>query len=98
MDGRVKRKEARTECFLLDISIGKITKKYLMFQIACAKIPNRLNTINIVEKGYECVRYQKMLTVEHYTSFRESRSPAVSLLKNKVGIEFPTGAASVNFQ
>ena len=73
-----------------------LSKKALMFQKTCA-------TIGIdIEKGMDGAGWQLLqkswLATDGYTFFRERESPAESSLKNKVIIDFHTGAAAENRQ
>ena len=59
-----------------------------MFQKNCARIKNDIKKALMVQA--------KQIATDDYTFSRERESPAESSLKNKVIIDFHTGAAAVN--
>ena len=59
-----------------------------MFQKNCVRIEIDIEKAQMVQV--------KQFTTDDYTFFRERESPAESSLKNKVIIDFHTGAAAVN--
>ena len=61
-----------------------------MFQKNCDKIEIDIEKAQMVQA--------KQFATDGYTFFRERESPAESSLKNKVIIDFHTGAAFVNQQ
>ena len=61
-----------------------------MFQKICVRIKNDIKKASMVQA--------KQFATDDYTFFRERESPAESSLKNKVIIDFHTGAAFVNQQ
>ena len=59
-----------------------------MFQKNCVRIKIDIEKASMVQA--------KQFATDGYTFFRERESPAESSLKNKVIIDFHTGAAAVN--
>ena len=78
-------------------------KKVLPFQKNCARIGVDIEKAQMVQVNRLLCRssvtfIESRLTTDDYTFFRERESPAESSLKNKVIIDFHTGAAFVNQQ